>query len=106
MIRVESYAQNVFQQLVLPSGCIGIRLRVKSAGCNGHTYVMEWCYKEEMGDHVLNENKQTIYIDSKSAIFLFGSELHYRKEKFSEGFEFVNPNETAKCGCGESFYVA
>ena len=105
MIRVESSAQNVFQQLVLPSGCIGIRLRVKSAGCNGHTYVMEWCYMKQEGDHIL-ETPKRIYIDSKSAIFLFGSELQYKKEQFSEGFEFVNPNETAKCGCGESFYVA
>lgn len=67
---------------------------------------MEWAYKQEEGDHVLLDLPVTVYIDSKSSIFLFGSELQYKVEQFQEGFEFVNPNETSKCGCGESFYVA
>ena len=105
MIEVHESAEKVFAQLVLPSKSIGVRIKVQSAGCNGHAYVMEWAYKEEEGDHILL-NSVNIYVDSKSAIFLFGSMLHYKKEQFQEGFEFVNPNETSKCGCGESFYVA
>ena len=105
MIEIHSTANEVLKQLILPYQSIGIRIRVQSAGCNGHTYAMEWCYMKQHGDHIIEAPKR-IYIDPKSAIFLFGSELQYKKEQFSEGFEFVNPNETAKCGCGESFYVA
>ena len=104
-IHIAASAEKVIQQLILPSKCIGIRIRVEDSGCNGLAYAMEWCYMKQDGDHIL-EAPKTIYIDSKSAIFLFGSELQYKKEQFSEGFEFSNPNETSKCGCGESFYVA
>ena len=106
MIQIHSSAEKVFSELVLPANSIGIRISVRSAGCNGHSYVMEWAYKQEEGDHVLVDLPITIYIDRKSSIFLFGSELQYKVEQFQEGFEFVNPNETSKCGCGESFYVA
>ncbi len=106
MIQIHKSAEKVFSELILPANSIGIRIKVQSAGCNGHSYVMEWAYKQEEGDHVLLDLPVTVYIDSKSSIFLFGSELQYKVEQFQEGFEFVNPNETSKCGCGESFYVA
>lgn len=105
MIEVHSTAKKAIEAVKMPYQSIGIRIKVQRAGCNGHTYAMEWCYMKQHGDHIIEAPKR-IYIDPKSAIFLFGSELQYKKEQFSEGFEFVNPNETSKCGCGESFYVA
>tara|TARA_A100001011_G_C14169005_1_gene781604 strand:- start:153 stop:470 length:318 start_codon:yes stop_codon:yes gene_type:complete len=105
MIIIEPTAEKVFTELVLPSKSIGVRIKVQSAGCNGHTYVMEWCYTKQEGDHIFQGVKD-IYIDSKSMLYLYGSHLVYKQDKFQEGFEFINPNETSKCGCGESFYVA
>jgi iron-sulfur cluster assembly protein len=105
MISIQPSAKKVFASLILPAKAIGVRIRVQTAGCNGLAYVMEWCYSKNKDDHILEAPKR-IYIDSKSAIYLHGSELNYFTTKFEEGFEFSNPNETAKCGCGESFYVA
>ena len=104
-IHVTASAKKAILNQKMPGKAIGIRIRVEDSGCNGLAYAMEWCYMKQQGDHIIEAPKR-IYIDPKSAIFLFGSELQYKKEQFSEGFEFVNPNETAKCGCGESFYVA
>jgi len=104
MIKLNDSAKKVLSQLILPANSLGVRIKVQSAGCSGYAYVMEWAYDEE-NDLVISE-PVNIYIDNKSLVFLFGSELQYKVEQFQEGFEFVNPNETNKCGCGESFYVA
>ena len=105
MIVIESTAEAAIEQVKMPREYIGIRIKVTSSGCNGHSYGMEWCTKAEQGDHIFQGIKD-IYIDNKSMLYLSGSHLVYKQDKFQEGFEFVNPNETSKCGCGESFYVA
>ena len=105
-IHVTASAKKAIKQLILPSKCIGIRIRVEDSGCNGLAYAMEWCYAEADDDHVIRQASKRIYIDPKSAIYLHGSDLKYYWKEFEEGFEFTNPNETSKCGCGESFYVA
>ena len=106
MITIQPSAEKVFASLILPAKAIGVRIRVQTAGCNGLAYAMEWCYTKEKNDHVIRQASKEVYIDSKSAVYLHGSKLNYFTTQFEEGFEFSNPNETAKCGCGESFYVA
>ena len=84
--------------------CVGIRARVDTAGCNGLTYILEYV---KIGEDTTNDEvcEDMLYVDPKSLIVLAGSELDYKIEDFFEGFEFNNPNETNKCGCGESFYI-
>ena len=105
MIVIEPTAESAIERVKMPNQYIGIRIKVQKAGCNGHTYAMEWCPKAEEGDHIFQGIKD-IYIDKKSMLYLAGSHLVYKQDQFREGFEFINPNETSKCGCGESFYVA
>ena len=105
MIFIESSAETAIEQVKMPSKYVGIRIKVIKSGCNGHSYGMEWCPKAKEGDHIFQGVKD-IYIDNKSMLYLSGSHLVYKQDRFQEGFEFINPNETSKCGCGESFYVA
>ena len=72
---------------------IGVRVSVKSGGCAGMSYVME--YSTEV----------KVYIDAAAVMYLLGTEMDYKKEDFSSTFVFNNPNETERCGCGESFKV-
>ena len=66
---------------------------------------MEYCYETNDNDIVIRQKAKKLYVDRKSMTYLYGSDLHYRTTKFKEGYEFVNPNVTSECGCGESFYV-
>ena len=105
-IHVTASARKAILNQKMPGKAIGIRIRVEDSGCNGLAYAMEWCYAKADDDHVITQASKRIYIDPKSAIYLHGSDLNYYWKEFEEGFEFSNPNETSKCGCGESFYVA
>jgi iron-sulfur cluster assembly accessory protein len=103
MIKIEPTAKSAIENVEMPPGYSGIRIKVQKAGCNGHTYAMEWCNNKEDHDFLIQTAAKDVYIDM---LYLAGSHLVYKQDKFQEGFEFINPNETAKCGCGESFYVA
>jgi iron-sulfur cluster assembly protein len=82
---------------------IGIRIGVKSGGCSGFKYYIEYAKsKLEMEDEV-NQQGVKIIIDPKAVLYLIGSEMDYVDEKFKAGFVFKNPNEKSQCGCGESF---
>jgi len=105
MIFIETTAEAAIERAEMPHQYIGIRIKVKSSGCNGLSYEMEWCSVAQEGDHIFQGAKD-VYVDNKSMLYLSGSHLVYKQDTFQEGFEFVNPNETSKCGCGESFYVA
>jgi len=104
MISITPAARERLLHEVMEKECLGIRARVDTAGCNGLAYHLEYVKSEEdtTNDEVF---EQMLHIDPKSYIYLIGSELDYKKETFFEGFEFSNPNETSKCGCGESFYI-
>ena len=104
MISITPAARSKLLYEVMEKSCVGVRARVDTAGCNGLTYILEYVKQEEdiTNDTVFEE---MLYVDNKSLIVLAGSELDYKIEDFFEGFEFSNPNETSKCGCGESFYV-
>lgn len=86
--------------------CIGLRLGVKSGGCAGFTYDMGYADKVDPLDEVVELEGATVYIDSKAVLYLLGTELDWEESKFSTGFVFNNPNETDRCGCGESFSFA
>ncbi|MEJ2060518.1 MAG: iron-sulfur cluster assembly protein IscA [Gammaproteobacteria bacterium] len=84
---------------------VGLRLGVKTTGCSGMAYVMEYADELEEGDTVFEDHGVKIIINPKSLVYLDGTELDYAKEGLNEGFKFNNPNEKDRCGCGESFSV-
>ena len=94
----------------LGSEGIGLRLRVKKTGCSGFGYVMEEETKSSvvckaLGDTIFHDKMVPIVLDAKSLTFVDGTEIDWKQEGLSEGFEFSNPREKGKCGCGESFRV-
>ena len=84
---------------------LGVRFGVKSGGCAGMSYVMEYTKEANPGDEVIEDKGVKLYIDSAAILYLLGTEMDYKKEEFSSSFVFNNPNETERCGCGESFKV-
>ncbi|CAA6826734.1 MAG: Iron binding protein IscA for iron-sulfur cluster assembly [uncultured Thiotrichaceae bacterium] len=84
---------------------IGLRLGVKTTGCSGMAYTMEFADELEETDTVFEDHDLKIIIDPKSLVYLDGTQLDFGKEGLNEGFKFTNPNESARCGCGESFTV-
>ncbi len=85
---------------------IGVRVSVKSGGCAGMSYVMEYSKEINPNDEVIEEKGVKVFIDAAAVIYLLGTEMDYKKEEFSSSFVFNNPNETERCGCGESFKVS
>ena len=84
---------------------LGVRIGVKSGGCAGMSYVMEYSKDVNPNDELIEDKGVKVYIDSAAVMYLLGTEMDYKKEDFSSSFVFNNPNETERCGCGESFKV-
>ena len=84
---------------------IGVRIGVASGGCAGMSYVMEYAKKINQNDEVIEDKGVKVLIDPKAIMYLLGTEMDYKKEELSSTFVFKNPNETERCGCGESFKV-
>ena len=87
------------------SAAIGVRVGVKSGGCAGMSYIMEYANDIKPNEEVIEEKGVKVLIDPKAIIYLLGTEMDYKQEEFSSQFIFKNPNETERCGCGESFKV-
>ena len=87
------------------SNAVGVRVGVKSGGCAGMSYVMEYSKDGNPNDELLEDKGVKVYIDSAAVMYLLGTEMDYKKEDFSSSFVFNNPNETERCGCGESFKI-
>jgi iron-sulfur cluster assembly protein len=83
----------------------GIRIGVRSKGCSGLSYTLEFADKQEPMDEVIEAHGVKLLIDAKASLFLIGTEMDYEEEKLKSGFVFKNPNEKGRCGCGESFHV-
>ena len=84
---------------------LGVRVGVKSGGCAGMSYVMEYTKEANPNDEVVEDKGVKVFIDSAAVMYLLGTEMDFKKEKFSSQFVFNNPNETERCGCGESFKI-
>ena len=85
------------------NSAIGVRIGVKSGGCAGMSYVMEYAKEIKPHEEVIEDKGVKVFIDPNAIIYLLGTEMDYKEEKFSSQFVFKNPNETERCGCGESF---
>lgn len=83
----------------------GIRVGIKTTGCSGLTYVLEFVDSPEDIDEQFESNGVTVYVNPKSLIYVNGLSIDYQKKGLNEGFEFINPNEKSRCGCGESFNI-
>jgi iron-sulfur cluster assembly protein len=83
----------------------GIRVGIRTAGCSGLTYTLEYADEKGKFDEVIEDKGVTVLIDPKAIMFLVGTEMDYVTEKMKSGFVFHNPNEKQRCGCGESFHV-
>ena len=84
---------------------IGVRVGVKSGGCAGMEYVLEYAKTINPNDELIEDKGVKVYIDPSAIIYLIGTEMDFKKNEFSSSFVFNNPNETERCGCGESFKV-
>ena len=84
---------------------IRVRIGVKSGGCAGMSYVMEYTKEVNPSDEIIEDKGVKVFVDSGAIMYLLGTEMDYKKEEFSSSFVFKNPNETERCGCGESFNV-
>ncbi len=84
---------------------LGLRLGVRTTGCSGMAYVIEFADEIKEGDIVFDNNNVKVVVDPKSLVYLDGTELDFSKEGLNEGFRFNNPNVSDECGCGESFTI-
>ena len=84
---------------------VGLRLGVKTTGCSGMAYIIEFADEIDSDDNVFEDKGVKVLVDPKSLIYLDGTEVDFTKEGLNEGFKFNNPNVKDSCGCGESFTV-
>ena len=84
---------------------LGVRVGVKSGGCAGMSYIMEYTKEANPNDELIEDKGVKLFIDSAAIMYLLGTQMDYKKDDFSSSFVFNNPNETERCGCGESFKI-
>ncbi len=101
----ESAAQRIATFLKKRGKGIGLRLGVKTTGCSGMAYTLEYADSLDAHDHVFEQKGVKIIVSPKDLVYLQGCQLDFTREGLNEGFKFLNPNEKARCGCGESFTV-
>ena len=82
---------------------LGVRVSVKAGGCAGMSYVMEYTKELNPNDEVIEDKGVKVFVDPGAVMYLLGTEMDYKIEELSSSFVFNNPNETERCGCGESF---
>ncbi|MEH6590601.1 MAG: iron-sulfur cluster assembly protein IscA [Halioglobus sp.] len=98
-------AEHVGSQLASRGRGLGIRVGVKTSGCSGMAYVLEFVDEAVGEDAVFEDHGVKVYVDPKSLVYLDGTQLDFVKEGLNEGLQFRNPNVAGECGCGESFTV-
>ena len=101
----EAAAQHVQKSLAKRGKGVGVRLGVKTTGCSGMAYQLEYVDALASEDMVFDQHGVKLMVDPKSLAYLDGTELDYVREGLQEGFKFNNPNERDRCGCGESFRI-
>ena len=107
VIKLSDNAANRIKEIMSKADntAIGVRVGVKSGGCAGMSYMMEYAKEAKKNEEVIEDKGVKVFIDSNAVMYLLGTEMDYKKDKFSSQFVFKNPNETERCGCGESFKV-
>ena len=107
IIRLSDNAANRIKEIMseAKNKALGVRISVKSGGCAGMSYVMEYSKETNPSDEVIEDKGVKVFIDPAAVMYLLGTEMDYKKEDFSSTFVFNNPNETERCGCGESFKI-
>ncbi len=107
VLKLSDIAAEKIKEILLSADkkTIGVRVGVKSGGCAGMSYVMEYAKDIKENEEVIEDKGVKVLIDPKAIIYLLGTEMDYKKDKFSSQFIFKNPNETERRGCGESFKV-
>lgn len=106
MIQVtDTAAKKIKQNLEKRGSGIGIRIGVRTTGCSGLAYVLEYVDRLEPGDVAMADNYTNIFVDKKSLPIIDGITVDYVRQGLNEGFEFINPQAKDYCGCGESFRV-
>jgi iron-sulfur cluster assembly protein len=105
LITITDKAASQVRELLAKRGkeSFGIRVGVKSGGCSGLSYKIEYADEKGKFDEVIEDKGVRVLIDPKAVMYLIGSEMDYMQEQFKSGFTFQNPNEKGKCGCGKSF---
>ncbi len=101
----EKAAEHVQKFLTKRGKGIGIRIGVKTGGCSGMSYALEFADTVNPEDHVYETNGIKVVVDPKSLVYIDGTEIDFVKEGLQSGFKFKNPNEKESCGCGKSFHV-
>ena len=101
----ENAAKHINNYLTKRGKGLGVRLGVKTSGCSGMAYNLEFVDEVNEDDLIFEEYGARVYIDPKSLVYLDGTQVNYTKEGLQEGFKFENPNVKDSCGCGESFHV-
>ncbi|MFL1781297.1 Iron-sulfur cluster assembly protein IscA [Candidatus Hepatincolaceae symbiont of Richtersius coronifer] len=84
---------------------LGLRISLRTKGCSGLSWNLDFVYEANKFDEIIEVKGIKVFIDPKAVLFILGSKIDYVKTELEEGFEFSNPNEKSKCGCGESFKV-
>lgn len=101
----ESAAQHVANFITGRGKGEGIRIGIKTSGCSGLAYVLEFVDEVAGHDAVFESHGVKVFVDPKSLVYIDGLEMDYVKNGLNEGFEFNNPNQKGECGCGESFTI-
>ena len=107
VIKLSDKAANRIKEIISRSddNTVGVRIGVKSGGCAGMEYVLEYAKQINPNDEMIEDKGVKVFIDPSAIIYLIGTEMDFKKEEFSSSFVFKNPNETERCGCGESFKI-
>ena len=107
IIKLSNNAANRIKEIMagVELNSVGVRIAVKSGGCAGMSYVMEYAKEINPSDEIIEDKGVKVFVDAAAVMYLLGTEMDYKKEEFSSSFVFNNPNESERCGCGESFKV-
>ena len=107
IIKLSDNAANRIKEIMSKADnkTIGVRVGVKTGGCAGMSYIMEYAKEAKKNEEVIEDKGVKVFIAPNAVMNLLGTEMDYKTDKFSSQFVFKNPNETERCGCGESFKV-